>query len=51
MMVRQRQAPVSSAGDGAWLLGLSLLVGVAATLWIVAAVRRLARYADEAEAE
>ena len=35
---------------GAWLLGLSLLVGVAATLWIVAAVRRLARYADEAEA-
>jgi two-component system sensor histidine kinase CreC len=36
--------------DGAWLLGLSLLVGVAATLWIVAAVRRLARYADEAEA-
>ncbi|MEI8323762.1 MAG: two-component system sensor histidine kinase CreC [Betaproteobacteria bacterium] len=36
--------------DGAWLLGLSLLVGVAATLWIVAAVRRLTLYADEAEA-
>ncbi len=32
--------------DGAWLVGLSLLVGVAATLWIVQAVRRLARYAD-----
>lgn len=35
---------------GAWLLVLSLLVGVVATLWIVSRVRRLARYADEAEA-
>ena len=35
---------------GAWLLALSLAVGVAATLWIVSGVRRLARYADAVEA-
>ena len=36
--------------SGAWLFGLSLLVGVVATLWIVSGVRRLARYADEVDA-
>ncbi len=36
--------------SGAWLLGLSLLIGVLATLWIVASVRRLARYAEAVEA-
>ena len=35
---------------GAWLLALSLIVGVAATLWIVSGVRRLARYADAVDA-
>jgi len=35
---------------GAWLLALSLIVGVAATLWIVSGVRRLARYADDVDA-
>jgi two-component system, OmpR family, sensor histidine kinase CreC len=36
--------------SGAWLIGLSLLIGVAATLWIVHAVRKLARFADQVEA-
>ncbi len=36
--------------SGAWLLGLSLLIGMAATLWIVSSVRRLARYAEAVEA-
>ena len=35
---------------GAWLFALSLIVGVAATLWIVSGVRRLARYADAVDA-
>lgn len=35
---------------GAWLLALSLAVGVAVTLWLVAAVRRLRRYAQSAGA-
>ncbi len=35
---------------GAWLLGLSLAVGVAVTLWMVASVRRLRRYAQQARA-
>jgi two-component system sensor histidine kinase CreC len=33
--------------SGAWLLGLSMLVGVAVTLWTVHAVRRLRRYAQQ----
>lgn len=33
---------------GAWLLGLSLAVGVAVTLWTVGSVRRLRRYAQQA---
>jgi two-component system sensor histidine kinase CreC len=33
---------------GAWLLGLSLLIGVAVTLWAVHSVRRLRRYALQA---
>ncbi|WP_374563521.1 two-component system sensor histidine kinase CreC [Ideonella sp.] len=33
---------------GAWLLGLSLLIGVAVTLWSVHSVRRLRRYAQQA---
>jgi len=36
---------------GAWLLGLSLAIGVAVTLWAVWAVRRLRRYAQQAGAE
>lgn len=36
--------------SGALLIGLSLVIGVAATLWIVHAVRKLARYAEEVEA-
>lgn len=36
--------------SGAWLIGLSLLIGVIATLWIVHSVRKLARFADEVEA-
>ena len=36
--------------SGAWLLGLSLVIGVVATLWIVASVRRLARYAEAVDA-
>ena len=36
--------------SGAWLVGLSLVIGVFATLWIVASVRRLARYAAAVEA-
>lgn len=36
--------------SGAWLIGLSLLIGVIATLWIVLAVRKLARFADQVEA-
>ncbi|TAG80640.1 MAG: two-component system sensor histidine kinase CreC [Betaproteobacteria bacterium] len=36
--------------SGALLIGLSLLIGVAATLWIVHAVRKLVRYAEEVEA-
>lgn len=35
--------------DGAWLVGLSLLVGVIATLWLVRSVRLLARYAEDVE--
>jgi two-component system sensor histidine kinase CreC len=35
---------------GAWLLGLSLAVGVAVTLWTVGSVRRLRRYAQQARA-
>jgi two-component system, OmpR family, sensor histidine kinase CreC len=35
--------------SGAWLIGLSLLIGVAVTLWIVSAVRKLARYAEQVE--
>jgi len=34
--------------SGAWLLGLSLAVGVAVTLWTVGSVRRLRRYAQQA---
>ena len=37
--------------SGAWLLGLSLLVGVAVTLWSVHSVRRLRRYAQHAGEE
>ncbi|MFZ5550771.1 MAG: two-component system sensor histidine kinase CreC [Pseudomonadota bacterium] len=33
---------------GAWLLGLSLLIGVAVTLWAVFSVRRLRAYAQRA---
>jgi two-component system, OmpR family, sensor histidine kinase CreC len=36
--------------SGAWLIGLSLLIGVMVTLWIVGAVRKLARYAEHVEA-
>lgn len=36
---------------GAWLLGLSLLIGVAVTLWAVHSVRRLRRYAQQAGEE
>jgi two-component system, OmpR family, sensor histidine kinase CreC len=36
--------------SGAWLIGLSLLIGVVVTLWIVSAVRKLARYAEHVEA-
>jgi two-component system, OmpR family, sensor histidine kinase CreC len=36
--------------SGAWLIGLSLLIGVVATWWIVHSVRKLARFADEVEA-
>lgn len=36
---------------GAWLLGLSLLIGVAVTLWTVHAVRQLRRYAQQAGGE
>jgi two-component system, OmpR family, sensor histidine kinase CreC len=36
--------------SGAWLIGLSLLIGVIATWWIVHSVRKLARFADEVEA-
>ena len=35
---------------GAWLLGLSLAIGVAVTLWTVHNVRRLRRYAQQARA-
>lgn len=35
---------------GVWLLALSLTIGVAVTLWLVAAVRRLRRYAQAAGA-
>lgn len=35
---------------GAWLLGLSLAVGVGVTLWTVHGVRRLRRYAQQARA-
>jgi two-component system sensor histidine kinase CreC len=35
---------------GAWLLGLSLLVGVGVTLWTVQGVRRLRQYAQQARA-
>ena len=36
--------------SGAWLLGLSFVIGVLATVWIVSSVRRLARYAEAVEA-
>ncbi len=36
--------------SGAWLLGLSLAVGVAVTWWAVHSVRRLRRYAQQARA-
>jgi two-component system, OmpR family, sensor histidine kinase CreC len=36
--------------SGAWLIGLSLLIGVIATWWVVNAVRKLAQFADEVEA-
>jgi two-component system sensor histidine kinase CreC len=36
---------------GSWLLGLSLLIGVAVTLWAVHSVRRLRRYAQQAGEE
>jgi two-component system sensor histidine kinase CreC len=36
--------------SGAWLLALSLAVGVAVTWWAVRAVRRLRRYAQQARA-
>jgi two-component system sensor histidine kinase CreC len=36
--------------SGFWLLGLSLTVGVAVTLWLVTSVRRLRRYAQAAGA-
>ncbi|MFO1340824.1 MAG: two-component system sensor histidine kinase CreC [Burkholderiaceae bacterium] len=36
---------------GAWLLGLSLAIGVAVTLWAVWAVRRLRAYAQRAGAD
>ncbi len=36
---------------GAWLLGLSLAIGVAVTLWAVWAVRRLRAYAQQAGAD
>ncbi|MGL5005260.1 MAG: two-component system sensor histidine kinase CreC [Casimicrobium sp.] len=36
--------------SGAWLIGLSLAIGVLATWWIVHSVRKLARFADEVEA-
>jgi two-component system sensor histidine kinase CreC len=36
---------------GAWLLGLSLLIGVAVTLWAVFSVRRLRAYAQRAGAD
>ena len=35
---------------GAWLLAASVIVGVAVTLWMVAAVRRLRRYATRVQA-
>lgn len=35
--------------SGAWLLGLSLLIGVAVTWWVVASVRRLRAYAQQVE--
>jgi two-component system sensor histidine kinase CreC len=35
---------------GAWLLGLSLAIGVGVTLWTVGSVRRLRRFAQQAEA-
>ncbi len=36
--------------SGAWLIGLSLVIGILATWWIVHSVRKLARFADEVEA-
>jgi two-component system, OmpR family, sensor histidine kinase CreC len=36
--------------SGAWLIGLSLLIGVVVTLWIVHSVRQLASYAEQVEA-
>jgi len=35
---------------GGWLLGMSLVIGVGVTLWIVHSVRRLRRYAQQARA-
>jgi two-component system, OmpR family, sensor histidine kinase CreC len=44
------RAEESIRQSGRWLIALSLLIGAAATLWLVYAVRRLTRYADEVEA-
>jgi two-component system, OmpR family, sensor histidine kinase CreC len=44
------RAEESIRQSGRWLIALSLLIGVLATLWLVHAVRRLTRYADEVEA-
>lgn len=35
--------------QGAWLLGLSALIGVAVTGWVIWSVRRLRRYAQQAQ--
>jgi two-component system sensor histidine kinase CreC len=35
--------------QGAWLLGLSLLIGVFVTAWIVWSVRRLRAYAQQVQ--
>ena len=36
--------------SGLWLLGLSAAVGVGVTLWVVASIRQLRRYANQVEA-
>jgi two-component system, OmpR family, sensor histidine kinase CreC len=47
-MIDRAQRRISIGG--AWLMGSSLLIGVAVTLWAVHAVRQLRRYAERAEA-